>query len=130
MKYFINVADIVDKKTGKTIRKENSEKTHKIPINTLVEIKHDIWHGDGVCEKIHARLWVISHDRDCDGTPLYSLSVFKSDSNLNKHIFYEDSRFKYKITPFIKSGFSEESLKVIIVTKDVAKGVDCLQWEK
>lgn len=72
----VNFADIIEE-NGKTIRENNLEKTHDIPIGTLVEVKFDEWHGNGACEKTHARLWVVSHDRDCDGTPLYSLSPFK-----------------------------------------------------
>jgi hypothetical protein len=72
----INVADIVEE-NGKTIRENNLEKTHDIPIGTLVEVKYDEWYGDGACEKVHARLWVIGHSRDCDGTPLYNLSKYR-----------------------------------------------------
>lgn len=63
----INVADIVEK-NDKTIRHNNMEIQHAIPIGALVEIRCEEaaeWHG--------CRLYVIGHGRDCDGTPLYSL---------------------------------------------------------
>jgi len=46
---------------------------HNIPVGTLVEVKYNTWHGHGACSKVHARLWVIWHTKDCDGTPLYAL---------------------------------------------------------
>lgn len=61
----INVADIPDE-DGRTPRQKNLEKTHNIPIGALVETDEGL------------RLWVVSHDRDCDGTPLYSLSFDKN----------------------------------------------------
>ena len=49
---------------------EKMKKMHKIPIGTLVEIKIDPeepsgW--DGI------RLYIVEHERDWDGTPLYKL---------------------------------------------------------
>lgn len=63
----VNFADIVES-NGKTVRKNNFETEHDIPIGTLVEIDCDYveqWHG--------CRLFVVDHQRDCDGTPLYGL---------------------------------------------------------
>jgi len=37
-----NFGDIVEK-NGKTIRENNLALTHKIPIDTLVEVKYDQW---------------------------------------------------------------------------------------
>lgn len=66
----VNFADIREK-NGKTIRENNLELTHKIPLGTLVEINHEDskYHG--------LRVFVVRHDRDCDGTPLYALSFDK-----------------------------------------------------
>ena len=47
----------------KTIKENNMALNHSIPVGALVEI------GSG------ARLFVRKHTRDCDGTPLYILSV-------------------------------------------------------
>lgn len=67
MPQVINVSDIVEA-NGKTIRQNNLEKQHAIPLGTLVEINADYLDVHGV------RLFVVNYSRDCDGTPLYDLS--------------------------------------------------------
>lgn len=57
--------DVVEK-NGKTIKENNLEQTHNFPVGSLVEIKDT-----------QERLYVKKLTRDCDGTPLYSLSVYK-----------------------------------------------------
>jgi len=66
---FIHIADLVNKETGKTYREENAEIAHGIPIGALVEINET-----GV------RLFVVSHGRDCDMTPLYWLAADADDT--------------------------------------------------
>lgn len=103
----INVADIANNETGKTYREENNSLKHYIPIGSLVEID---WDDDSElgAKKHGLRLWVVSHDRDCDGTPLYSLS-FDKDWSLNK--YGKDFEF---FMPLAKdNGYNEESLRVI-----------------
>ena len=73
----IVIHDLVNPETGKTYREENLELKHNVPVGALVEAQWDSWFGDGACWKVHARLWVVGHNRDCDGTPLYSLSRWK-----------------------------------------------------
>ncbi len=75
-----NVADLVNPETGKTWRQENMEQTHKIPIGSLVEI-----HGEYL-DNAGARLWVVEHSRDCDGTPLYTLATKKAWDNYREHV--------------------------------------------
>ena len=111
MTQIICVSDIVEK-NGKTIRENNLALRHNIPIGTLVEVKFDSWFGGGACWKVHARLWVVSHTRDCDGTPLYSIGRYKK-INVDRH-----------------HGFSEESLTVVDVTPDVADGIGALEWNE
>jgi len=132
----INVADIVEE-NGKTIRENNLEKAHDIPIGTLVEVKYDEWHGDGACEKVHARLWVVSHDRDCDGTPLYSLSSYKEPLFVDGSLRYRGQdgwwikkRVVLNIANEVHSGFSQESLTVIEVTKELIDGKGALHWNE
>ena len=63
----VRFADIVEA-NGRTIRQNNLDIQHKLPIGALVEIRcSDVPEWDG------CRLYVAKHDRDCDGTPLYSL---------------------------------------------------------
>ena len=97
--------DIVEA-NGKTIKENNLAKQHNIPCGSLVEVKFDSWFGEGACWKVHARLWVDAHTRDCDGTPLYTL---RSD--------YQ--RF---------NGFSEESLTPIEITDELIYGKGALEW--
>lgn len=132
----INVADIVEA-NGKTVRENNMELQHKIPLDSLVEVKYDKWHGNGASEKIHARLYVVQHSRDCDGTPMYTLSGWKHESinsllsEYGAPIMEKSSSDKLsKIADMFKfvAGFSEESLTVIEVTPDIMSGKDCLEW--
>lgn len=62
-----NVADVVEA-NGKTIRENNNAVAHAIPLGSLVEINTPNYPDNGL------RLFVHSHIRDCDGTPLYVLT--------------------------------------------------------
>lgn len=76
---------------GRTIRKVNLAK----PLGALVEIlPYEDSDHDGV------RLFVVSHGRDCDGTPLYSLSWSRGVdlSSIYTHVL---------------CGFSDDNLKVV-----------------
>lgn len=66
---FVHIADLVNPETDRTYREENAEKTHSIPIGSLVE---DIDTG--------VRLFVVYHARDCDLTPLYTLAIDPEDT--------------------------------------------------
>lgn len=90
----ISLADVTDPDDpqGRTYREVNAEKTHHIPIGSLVELH------DGV------RLFVVYHGRDCDKTPLYWLSHDPGDTVQEYPQFRNQSWV---------GGFPEESLKVI-----------------
>jgi hypothetical protein len=90
---------------------------HKIPVGTLVEVKFDSWFGEGACWKVHARLWVVLHGRDCDGTPLYTLSRWRDP----------DFALQIKDT---HGGFSEESLTPVKVTDRLRDGYGALAWDE
>lgn len=93
-KTFLFVHDIVEE-NGKTVRENNLEKKHNIPIGSLVEIKDS-----------RERLYVCQQIRDCDGTPLYSLCM-KDDLALD----FED--ILNRIHSSWDGGYSEENLKII-----------------
>ena len=117
MAHLVNIADLPDPDNpGKSYRETNNEKTHKIRVGTLVEVKYDKWHGHGACEVVHARLWVIKHTRDCDGTPLYVLS---SQSTMQRAEIWHDKR----------GGFSEESLTPIEITQRIKDGYEALKCD-
>lgn len=121
---FIMVHSIVEA-NGKTIRENNLEIQHKIPIGTLVEVKYDNWYGNGACEKTHARLWVVEHTRDCDGTPLYSLG--RNENILCDHGNACNNMMCILIRDW-KYGFAEESLTPIEVTSELIYGTGALSW--
>ena len=77
----INVADLKDPddQQGRSYRQVNAEKTHAVPIGTLVELETGV------------RLFVVLHTRDCDQTPLYSLGVAESDNTWLDHGYDENS---------------------------------------
>lgn len=107
------VHNFINPETGKTYKQENLGKKHQIPIGSLVEVKYDAWYG-AACEKVHARLWVVAHTRDCDGTPLYTLSRWRHPE------------LALRVDP--RTGFGEESLTPIDVTPEVERGQGALEW--
>lgn len=89
---FIHVPDLVNPKTNKTYREENAELMHNIPIGALVEILQDEY---GEIESAGCRLFVVAHERDCDMTPIYSLSIEPSeDFNIKWHNGYTEDMLK------------------------------------
>jgi len=115
----MNFIHNIIQENGKTTRQNNLEINHNIPIGTLVEMKNwEIGEG-GSCIKYHARLWVVEHRRDCDGTPLYVLSIYKDPSIA---LSVE--------TLNIYCGYPEGSLIPISITKEVEQGIDVLEWDE
>ena len=100
----INIADLVNPKTGKTYREENNALIHKYKVGDLVEIIP--WEDN--CEYAGMRLYIIGCVRDCDGTPLYVLG--SRDMELYQKAFVKPNVcYNFKSYP----GFGEESLKLI-----------------
>lgn len=83
---------VASKKTGETYRELNAKKKHNIPIGSLVELDTG------------ARLFVVYHGRDCDRTPLYSLSARKDDIVQERPGFGNRGWL---------NGYPEHSLKII-----------------
>jgi hypothetical protein len=124
-------SEIVEE-NGKTIRENNLERQHAIPLGTLVEVKFDKWCGNGACKKVHARLFVVGYNRDCDGTPLYSLAEtpFEEwEERLQRRNDLEASILK-SAWYGLESGFSEESLTPVEVTDELIRGEGALSWEE
>ena len=110
---------------GKTIKQNNLEKKHNIELGTLVEITCDDSLHDEEDQHNGLRLFVVQHTRDCDGTPLYSLSFnkaagrkFQSAKDVEKQA--EGSLWlalaswtTISLQGSILHGFPEESLKVV-----------------
>ena len=112
MSILTNVADLVNPDTGKTYRQENKEKKHQFPIDSLVE---DVETG--------VRLFVVEHTRDCDGSPLYSLSFKMSGDLPEKKEYEKDAEDMFEAfwrghragwcSGMLYSGIPEECLKLI-----------------
>ena len=110
--------DLVEE-NGKTVRENNMAIRHKIPIGTLVDVKYDEWYGDGACSKVHARLFVVEHNRDCDGTPLYGLGKLPSDSEAYARSY---------ATWMVDSSFGEDGLIPVEISEEIHTGKDLLEW--
>ncbi len=110
--------------SGKTIKEENLEKVHGIPIDTLVEVKFDQWIGNGACKVVWARLWVVEHTRDCDGTPLYILAEKKSEDY--KRAKEEGNNLVAMLFTGAETGFAEGNLVVVKVTPELKEGEGAL----
>jgi hypothetical protein len=90
----VNLADLRDPndKQGRSYRQVNAEMAHAIPVGALVEMENG------------CRLYVVYHGRDCDMTPLYSLSHDKDDTEQHRPQFANYSWV---------NGIGEESIKII-----------------
>lgn len=113
---FVPSSSIVEE-NGRTVRDNNMAIGHNIPVGTLVEVKYDKWHGGGSCSKVHARLWVIWHTRDCDGTPLYTLGESRDPA-----VYDYTSRG-------LEGGFAEGSLTLVEVDDRLREGHGALDWD-
>lgn len=111
MTRLVNVADLVEE-NGKTWRENRLAIQHEIPLGSLVEISHfdPEYPDDPPGDFDGVRLFVVQHQRDCDGSPLYGLSF-------NKELLDMDLAATDPITRAwcmqISGGHGPESLTVI-----------------
>ena len=129
------VGDIVEE-NGKTWRENREAIPHNIPIDTLVEVKYDSWYGNGACSKVRARLFVVEHARDCDGSPLYTLAAVPQKDEVLSLI-----DLRLQLPDFIRhqldvalrhivTGFSESSLTPVQVTPALLDGHGAFKWSE
>jgi hypothetical protein len=108
------VSEIIES-NGKTIRQNNMQEQHTIELGTLVEIEAPYLDENGL------RVFVVEHNRDCDGTPLYLLSANrnyaqdKQEYEEFKHGYPEGMRLllQGQLEGNRAGNFSSDSLKVI-----------------
>lgn len=114
-----NFSDIIEE-NGNTVRENNMEKEHKIPIGTLVEVRYEQQFLGGASESVHARLWVVGHDRDCDGEPLYTLCHLKEPSQGTVIIagYVLNGNVSRSIINNFHTGFSEKQLTPVDLTEE------------
>lgn len=104
-----NVADIVEG-NGKTVRENNMTTPHRIPLGTLVEI---VSGNNPALQKYKGvRAYVCVRERDCDGEPLYGLTLNKNFSEENGDLLL-DPKFAQIALIKISRGFSESILRVV-----------------
>lgn len=112
----INLVSEIVESNGKTIRQNNMELQHNIPLGALVEVNYEYGDMNGV------RLFVVNHSRDCDGTPLYDLSFdVNAQKDYDQHEAEKDELRQSGLYPFlhgidcgrIKRHYGEECLKVV-----------------
>jgi hypothetical protein len=115
-------------KNGKTIKENNMGKKHNIPIGTLVEIEDNEYFEGGAYRKGTARLFVIAHTRDCDGTPLYSLCGKRVDlmedeirvaMKLNNEFCLLKEDLSKNMIFNVQGGYVENDFKIVKITDDV-----------
>jgi len=89
-----NVADLKDPNDdlGRSYREINNNTKHLVKVGSLVEIDTGV------------RLFVVKHNRDCDGTPLYELCHDKNDTTQHREGFRN---------PDWVGGYCEESIREI-----------------
>lgn len=86
---------------GLTDRERNSLEVHNIQLGSLVEVEGEL-----------TRQFVVHLGRDCDGTPLYWLSVDPLVLVYDGDI-YENGLMRYTLRGKVLGGYAEESLNVI-----------------
>lgn len=106
---------------GLSDRERNRQKTHAIPLFSLVEIQCN-------SEEDGLRLYVQGHSRDCDGTPLYELTydykIVGKDVSTERLRAAKD-RLEHMIavidTGKVSGGYPEHCLTVIKTADEVKK---------
>lgn len=111
-KQIVVFGDLVEN-NGKTIRENNFAQKHKYPLGTIIEVDIEIntdFGGDSYVNlKGTSVLYVVSHNRDCDGTPLYGVSDIPVEHNCES--FSQDALLYKYIATIHQHGYSEESLR-------------------
>ena len=111
----IFIGDMIEE-NGKSIKENNMEIKHDIPLGTIVEII--TWDKESQEKYGGLRLFVVECDRDCDNTPLYGLSWDIELIGKTRQKIYDTDHMLTKTLKFanrhnVNRGFSEENLKII-----------------
>jgi hypothetical protein len=108
-------SDIVEA-NGRTIRENNLDIQHKYPLGSIVQVDIDLSHvgieeGIEINLKGTCTLFVVGHNRDCDGSPLYILSDIPVEYPLNSPSFSRERLVYRTLAKLVEHGYGEESLK-------------------
>jgi len=125
--HLIFMSDLLEE-NGKTVMENNLEKEHKYPIGEIVEVTMGFgigWSCDGIVKDDEGKeiclglkegtvvLYVVDHQRDCDGTPLYSLSDLKCKYPSYAKTFSEEWKCYRSFCNHFYHGIGEEDLKPV-----------------
>lgn len=99
-------SDIIEE-NGRSIRENNLELTHTIPVGTLVEVTAHVDMANGTKLRGVCHMYVWAHTRDCDGTPLYSLSA-QSMSGVVEMINWANARGDHQPTQAEMDNFARQ----------------------
>jgi hypothetical protein len=111
-----SVADIVEE-NGKTVRQNNLEKKHNIPIGSIVEVYVNVEHQNATYPDVQVNLSgkcnliVVGHTRDCDGTPLYTVADIPYAPLGMKYSKQREELLVESFAHCVKVGYAEEDLK-------------------
>lgn len=108
------VGDVVEN-NGRTIKENNMAIVHDIPLGTLVEVRSADSDFNGI------RLFVVEHERDCDGEPLYTLSfnkgvvgeIHKVESEKDDEFVMLTNLMIDRLQGSVLRGWTKESLVII-----------------
>lgn len=105
---------------GQSIRENNYDRQHTIPIGAIVEVVYDDRDEDEDAQTFGLRLFVVNHSRDCDGTPLYDLSfcrtAFKDHQEMVEAAAGGDrlaDRLRWQTSGRMLRHYSADCLKII-----------------
>lgn len=129
-------AVVVDLFTKRVLNKP----LHKYAIGDLVEVKYDSWYGAGACEKVHARLYVVSSQVDMDGFPSYNLSMYPAtfwkSRGFEPEKYYDGQTYTKEEMNYIALAFRVVSnvpetliVQAVECTQKVLAGSGALLWD-
>jgi len=122
MTRIVMVSDFVEE-NGKTIRENNLERIHNVPLGAVVSYQAEVFSDSKPCKvnlKGRCTLLVVGHMRDCDGSPLYVLSdlpVFfplpsnPMDPTPEEGLFRQKMVYKF-FAQFVQTGVRESAFIV------------------
>lgn len=120
------IGDLVQE-NGKTVKENNLELVHNVPVGSLVEITYESEYEEPSERVKGLRLFVVKHSRDCDGSPLYALShslsaqddYDKIEQDIAQHKYGDEMELrlmmllKWQAMGKILNGYDEGSFTVI-----------------
>ena len=123
-KGFVILSDIVNPTTGLTDKQVNLAKKHTYPLDSIVKVLHCTNSGEMVDHEQCYVGRVLTHARDCDGTPLYNIGHMTLEEYLEhedfiKRVLAMSGNATGLFSTKLYGPISEDSLKLIAVPEEV-----------